>query len=171
MNMEFNKIFAALLVAGIVATLGGFLAREFVHPKHLEENAYKIEAAEADTSSVAGAPAAAPEPIGDLMAAADPAHGEKVAKVCAACHSFDQGGANKVGPNLFGVFNGPHAHKGDFTYSEAMKAKQGEKWTEDALNHFLWNPKKAIPGTKMVFAGIKKPEDRAALVKWLEAQK
>lgn len=171
MNMEFNKLFAALLVAGITAMLGGFVAKLFVHPHALAENAYKIEVAEADTSGVAGAAPAAPEPIGDLMATADAAHGEKVSKVCAACHTFDKGGANKVGPNLFGIIGAAHAHQGDFAYSDAMNAKKSEKWTEEAMNHFLWNPKKAIPGTKMTFAGIKKPEDRAALVKWLEAQR
>ncbi len=169
MNMEFNKIFAAFLVAGIIAMFGGFVAKETVHPKHLEENAFKIEVA--DAAPVAGGAAAptGPEPIN--VAAADIAQGEKVAKVCASCHTFDNGGADKVGPNLFNVVGGKHAHRESFAYSDAMKGKHGETWTEDALNAFLWNPKKAIPGTKMSFAGIKKPEDRAALIKWLEAQK
>lgn len=173
MNMEFNKLFAAFLVAGIVAMLSGFVAKEVVHPKHLEENSYKIEVADTAGAGAAGAGAAAtgPEPIKDLMAAADVAQGEKVGKVCAACHSFDKGGANKVGPNLFGIVGANHAHKADFAYSDALAAKKGEVWTEDKLNEFLWNPKKAVPGTKMTFAGIKKPEDRAALIKWLATQK
>jgi cytochrome c len=170
MNMEFNKIFAAVLIAGILAYLGGFAANILIHPKHLAENAFKIEVAETSGAPGAAAPAEA-EPVDELMAAADPAQGEKVAKVCAACHTFDSGGANKVGPNLAGIMSAKHAHKGDFSYSDAMKEKSGETWTVDSMNKFLWNPKKTIPGTKMTFAGIKKPEDRAALIKWLETQR
>lgn len=171
MNMEFNKIFAAVLVAGIVAMLAGFVSSVAYHPEHLKENAFPIEVAEAAPADGASAAPAGPEPIEDLIASADVAEGEKKAKVCAACHTFDNGGAARVGPNLFGVVGGKHAHMAGFAYSDAMKAKAGDAWTRDALNEFLWNPKKAIPGTKMVFAGMKKPEDRAALVKYLESLK
>lgn len=169
MGMEFNKLFAAILVAGIIAMFSGFIAHLVIHPEQLKENAYKVEVA--DTGAAAGgvaAPAEA-EPIDDLLAGADVTKGEKVAKVCAACHTFDAGGMNKVGPNLSGIVGAKHAHKGDFAYSDSMKAKSGDTWTTASLNQFLWNPKKAIPGTKMTFAGIKKPEDRAALIKWMQA--
>ena len=105
------------------------------------------------------------------MAAADIAHGERLSKVCAACHTFDKGGANRVGPNLWGIVGAKHAHIEGFAYSDAMKAKSAEAWTRDALNEFLWNPRKALPGTKMVYAGMRKPEDRAAMVKYLESLK
>lgn len=170
MNMETNKIFAALLVAGITAMLGGFVTKQIFHHEPLAENAFPIEVTEATATGADAAPAG-PEPIADLMAAADPAEGEKLSKVCAACHTFDKGGAAKVGPNLFHIVGGPHAHMQGFTYSDAMKAKAGETWTQEALNEFLWNPKKAIPGTKMVYAGMKKPEQRAAMIKWLETLK
>lgn len=172
MNMEFNKLFAALLVAGIVAMLAGFTSSQVYHPKALKENAFPIEVAEtaAGTGAAAAAPAG-PEPIEDLMAAADIAHGEKLAKVCAACHTFDAGGPARVGPNLHGIIGSKHAHMAGFAYSDAMKAKSGETWTREAINAFLWNPKKAIAGTKMVYAGMKKPEDRAAIVKYLESLK
>lgn len=171
MNMEFNKLFAAFLVAGIVASAGGFIAREVAHPEMLEENAYKVEVAEAAPAGGGAAAPATAEPIDDLLKTADVGHGEKVAKVCAACHTFDKGGANKVGPNLNGVVGLHHAHKDDYAYSDAMKAKSGDVWTEQGLNEFLFNPKKAIPGTKMSFAGLKKAEDRAAVIKWIESQK
>lgn len=171
MNMETNKIFAALLVAGIVAMLGGFVTERIFHQAPLAENAFPITVAEA--ASTAGGPAApaGPEPIEELLATADVAEGEKLSKVCAACHTFDKGGAMKVGPNLHGIVGAPHAHMAGFAYSDAMKAKSGEAWTRDALNEFLWNPKKALPGTKMVYAGMKKPEQRAAMIKWLETLK
>lgn len=169
MSMEFNKILAALLVAGIIAMLGGFVSHKLYHPHHLEKDAYEIAAMEGGGGGPAVAEQTEPEAID--VAAADVAKGEKLAKVCASCHTFDNGGANKVGPNLFGVVGGDHAHKSDFAYSDAMKGAHGKKWDYDALNKFLWNPKKAIPGTKMTFLGIKKPEDRAAVIKWLETQK
>lgn len=170
MSMEFNKILAAVLVAGIVAMLAGFISKKLVHPHMLAENAYPVEVAEAATGGGAAAAPAVAEPVTDLMAGADAAHGEKLAKVCASCHTFDQGGPNRIGPNLFGVFGGAKAHSASFAYSDALKNKGGT-WTEDDMNNFLWSPKKFVPGTKMTFAGIKKPEDRAALIKWLETRK
>ena len=170
MSMEFNKILAAILVAGIIGMLAGFVSHKLYHPHHLEKDAYEIAAAEGGGG---GGPAAVeqtePEPID--IAAADVVKGEKLAKVCASCHSFDNGGPNKVGPNLFGIVGNKHAHSATFAYSDAMKAESGKKWDYDALNKFLWSPKKGVPGTKMSFAGIKKPEDRAAVIKWLETQK
>mgnify|MGYP002379871892 CR=1 FL=1 len=173
MNMEQNKILAAILVAGIAASLSGFVAKKAVHPEHLAENSYKIEGVVASAATGGGAPAAPAkaEPIADLIASADLGQGEKVSKVCASCHTFEKGGPNRVGPNLSGIVGAKHAHADGFAYSDAMKAKAGETWTEDALNEFLWNPKQAIPGTKMGFAGVKKPEDRAALIKWMKTQK
>ena len=169
MSMEFNKLFAALLVAGIIAMLAGFLSHKLYHPQHLEKDAYEIAAASSDTGGPAAVEQTEPEPID--VAAGDIAKGEKLSKVCASCHTFDKGGANKVGPNLYNIVGAAHAHAAGFAYSDAMKAQAGKKWDRDALNKFLWNPKKALPGTKMTFLGIKKPEERAALIKWLEAQK
>lgn len=171
MSPKANNIFAALLIAGIVAMLSGFVSHTLYHPHELEEQAFPIEVA--DAPAAGGGAAAAPaeaEPVTDLLAAADPAHGEKLSKVCAACHTFDQGGKNGVGPNLAGIVGSKHAHMGDFAYSDAMKEHAGETWTVDQLNAFLWNPKKTIPGTKMSYAGMKKPEDRAALIKWLQTK-
>lgn len=171
MNMETNKIFAALLVAGIVAMLGGFVTQHIFPPEKLSENAYPIEVADADPAAGGDAAPAGPEPIEDLMASADIAEGEKLFRVCAACHTSEKGGPNKVGPNLFRIVGAPHAHIDGFAYSDAMKAKSGEAWTREALNEFLWNPRKALPGTKMVYVGMRRPEQRAAMIKWLETLK
>ncbi len=166
-GMEFNKIFAAVLVAGIIAMLGGFVAKQLVHPHKLKENAYNIEVVE-----VAAPGAAAPmaEPILAMIAAADAAKGEKIAKACAACHTFNKGGASGVGPNLYGVIGGPKDHMAGYAYSGALLETGGTTWTYAELNKFLWKPKAYAKGTKMAYAGLKKPEDRAALMAWLRTQ-
>lgn len=169
MSMEFNKLLAAVLVAGILAMLAGFISDLAFHSEKMAENAYPI--AVSDAPAAAGTPAApaTAEPIDELLAAADPAQGAKVSKMCAACHTFEKGGANRVGPNLSGIVGATKAASPGFAYSDALKARGGT-WTVSELNEFLWNPKKTVPGTKMAFAGLKKPEDRAAVVKWLQSQ-
>lgn len=164
-SFELNKIFAAVLVAGIVAMLGGFIAKQMVHPHALEKDAVFIEGVTEDAGG-GGAVAALPQPILNLIATADVAQGEKLSKACAACHAFDKGGANKVGPGLWGIVGNRVATHAGFAYSEPMAA-HGGSWDYLSLNKFLWNPKKHVPGTKMTYAGLKKPEDRAALIAWL----
>ncbi len=163
-SLESNKIFAAVLVAGIVVMVSGFVAGLLVHPHDLEEDAVAIDGGA--VASGAGGAAAMPEPILDLIATADIAKGEKLSKACAACHSFGSGEAAKVGPNLWGVVGGPKAHMGGFAYSDGLKTKGGT-WTYEDLNHFLWKPKAFIDGTKMNYIGLKKPEDRAAMIAWM----
>lgn len=167
-GMEFNKIFAAILVAGIIAMFGGFVSKMLVHPGKLAEEAYPIEAAEVDASG--GAAVALPEPILAMIADADAARGEKVAKACAACHTFNKGGPSGVGPNLYGVVGGPKDHMPGYAYSGALLEVGGTTWTYHELNKFLWKPKAYAKGTKMSYAGLKKPEDRAALIAWLRTQ-
>lgn len=168
-GMDFNKIFAALLVAGIIAMLGGFVSKQLVHGKKLEQDAYTIEAAEDGASGGAAAPAG-PEPILAMLATADVAKGEKVAKACAACHTFNKGGPAGVGPNLWGVVGGPKDHMPGYAYSGALLKAGGTTWTYEEMNKFLWKPKAYAPETKMSFPGVKKAEDRAALLAWLRTQ-
>jgi len=164
-NMEFNKIFAAVLVAGIVASLTGFVSHKLVHPHSLSANAYPIEGGE-ETGAGGSKVEAKPEPVLALIAAADIGKGEQVAKVCATCHTFNKGGAAGIGPNLWGVVNHAKGSQAGFAYSDGMKAKGGD-WNYAELNKFLWKPKAYIEGTKMNFVGLKKPEDRAAVIAWL----
>ena len=163
-SFEMNKVFAAILIAGIVAMFSGFLADLLVHPETLEQDAVAIEGGAVE----GGGPVkqSGPEPILHLIATADIAQGEKLSKACAACHSFDQGGPNKVGPNLWGIVGASKAHLGGFEYSSALASMEGS-WDYLALNQFLWKPKAYVPGTKMNYNGIKKPEDRAAMIAWL----
>lgn len=110
----------------------------------------------------------------EAVAAADPAKGEAFAKRCAACHSFEQGGPNKIGPNLFGVVDRPVASVADFNYSDAMKefSEGGQKtWTIDLLSEFLADPKGTVPGNKMAFPGVKKDDQRAQLIAYLSSLK
>jgi cytochrome c len=98
------------------------------------------------------------------------AAGQKYARVCGTCHSLGKGEAAKIGPNLYGVVGGPHAHMAGFDYSDAMKAMASQIWDFAELNEFLYNPRQHMPGTKMSFAGIKSDTDRANVIAWLNTQ-
>lgn len=167
-GFEWNKIFAAVLVAGLVTMMAGFIAGNLVHPEHTEKVAYTVEGVEAaDAPAGAAAAPAGPGDIAPLLAAADTAAGQKIARACQACHSFEKGGANKVGPNLYGIVGNNHAHAEGFSYSAGMAAMHDKKWSYDELNHFLYSPKEYVKGTKMTFAGVKNDQDRANLIAWL----
>lgn len=171
MSFQFNKIFAALLLAVLVAYVTGYAAKGVVHAEVPETIAFPVadlKIAEAAPAS-GGTPAAAPqaEPLNALLAAADTAAGQKASRACTACHSFEKGGANKVGPALWGILGRGVASVAGFAYSEAMSSHKDKKWTYEELNQFLFNPKAHVPGTKMAFAGVKKTDERAALIAWL----
>ncbi|MCX8995621.1 cytochrome c family protein [Rhizobiaceae bacterium BDR2-2] len=115
---------------------------------------------------------AAPKTLSELLASADASAGQAVFRRCAVCHDASAGGPNKVGPNLYGIIGRPMAEHEGFAYSEAMKsyADGGKTWTFEELNNYLTNPKDEIPGNKMAFAGLRRDEDRANLLAWLNAQ-
>ena len=106
--------------------------------------------------------------VAALMASSDAAAGQKTFKKCAACHSVDQGGAHKVGPALYGIVNDKQASQGGYSYSAALSGV-GKNWNYDELFAFLKKPSKYSPGTKMSFAGLRKPKDIANVVKYLES--
>lgn len=111
-------------------------------------------------------PAAPPADLGTLLASADTAKGKDAARVCASCHTFEQGGADRVGPNLWGVVGRDVAARGGFAYSQAVTAQSGA-WTYELLDRYLTSPARAIPGNKMAFAGIRRAETRASLLAYL----
>lgn len=172
-DLEFNKLFAAVLVAGIMAMVSGFIAKKLVSPDFPAEAAIDIDTSALEVVSAGGdvKPKVA-DPIDGLFADADLARGEKLMRACAACHTFNNGGPNRVGPNLWGIVNKLKAKDSSFAYSDTLIAmgQKGQKWDYEALNQFLWKPKIYAPGTKMNYIGLKKPEDRAALIKWMNNQ-
>ncbi len=167
-SLEINKIVGAILTASVVAMMSGFIAEIIFQEKHGEAVAYSLAPSEAVESTAAEA-APSIEPIGPLLAAADTGSGKSVAKKCTACHTFDEGGANKIGPNLWSIVTRAVASHAGYSYSSALKDKSGEAWSYENLSAFLLKPKQWAPGTKMGFAGIKKPQDRADLILYLRS--
>mgnify|MGYP001613562297 CR=1 FL=1 len=175
-GLEFNKIAGAVLLAGIIAMVAG-IASEGLYKggesEHGEEakRGYNIEGAENTGSSAAAVAEEKPVDIAPLMAKADVKAGETLVKKCTSCHSFDKGGKNGVGPNQWGLVGSHFARNDSYTYSAAIIALKDKKWNQQELSDFLANPKKAIPGNKMSFAGIKNPQDRANLIAYLSTLK
>jgi cytochrome c len=166
--MESNKLYAAILMAGVIAMISIIGSGMLVSPSELEKPAYPIEGV-ADTAKPTAPAAEAIPPVTPLLAKADVDHGAQIARQCQACHNFAKGGPNMVGPNLWGVVGGPHDHKADYSYSEALQKFPGN-WDYESINKFITKPQAYVPGTKMGFAGLKKPEDRADVIAWLRQQ-
>lgn len=170
MNSYVNMGVGALLGTVFVLMSVSIASEGIFHSETPEKEGYAIVAEATADSAEGGEAAAVATPIAVLLASADATAGEAVFKKCASCHTLDKGGANKVGPNLYGVVDRPIASHEGFAYSAAMKefSKDGaEHWTFDHLNEFLLAPKKHVPGTAMGFAGLKKDEERANLIAYL----
>jgi cytochrome c len=168
-SYEWNKI-AGWVLAAAISVLGLSILTGYMFPVHLPEKpAYVVQGVEADASAGGGA-AEAEKPIEFYLASADPAKGEAQFKKCASCHSIEKGGAQGIGPNLYGIVGEKHGAAAGFGYSDALKATSDKVWDWQGLAAWLANPKKYIPGNKMSFAGIGKPEDRANLIAYLNTK-
>lgn len=154
--------FAISLCVVIVAVLTtNLLYRE----KEVVKRGFQIEIS-SDGKAVAKKEEA-PVDFASMMKLADANRGEKIFKKCASCHSAEKSGGNKVGPNLFGIVGKVRASAPGFSYSDAMKAKGGT-WDRESIDQFITKPKDFISGTKMAFPGLKKPQDRADVILFLE---
>ncbi|HEX2802691.1 MAG TPA: cytochrome c family protein [Sphingomicrobium sp.] len=161
MDDRFNTIAGWVLFAGIVALGGSIVAGEAFHSERPETMGYPIEGVE-----VEGEGGEAEQPIEFFLASADPAKGEQVFKKCAACHNADKGGANQLGPNLWNVMGEPIGKGKGFPFSSAL-ADKGGTWDWHSMSEWLKSPKSFAPGTKMTFAGLGSPEDRANVIAFL----
>jgi len=165
MTDRFNTIAGWVLFSGIVGLGLSSLSSHLFQadkPHRPHEMGYPIE-------GVVEEGAEEGPDLGTLLAAADPAAGEKVFAKCVSCHTINQGGANGIGPNLYGIIDKPVGkHAAGFAYSSDL-AGHGGAWDYATLDAWLHSPKGLVPGTKMSFAGLSKPEDRANVIAYLKA--
>jgi cytochrome c len=164
MTDRFNAIAGWVLFAGIVALGASLVSGEVFHQERPETMGYPIEGV-----VVEGDGGEAEKPIAFYLASADAAKGETIFKKCAACHNAEPGGANALGPGLYGVLGNPVAGHPGFAFSEALKSKGGT-WDWETMSAWLSNPKKFAPGTKMTFAGLGNPQDRADVMAFLNSR-
>jgi cytochrome c len=167
-DLTFNKIAGAVLATGLAVFLLREVSDVVFHSEPPEEPGYAIEVALPEEG---GAVAEAPIDWGTVLPLADIEAGKKVAAKCVSCHSFEAGGANGTGPALFGVVGAKPGNHAGFAYSDAMVeyGNANATWDYERLGHFLASPKKEVSGTKMTFVGLKKPEDRIAIIAYLHS--
>ena len=171
-SFEWNKVIASVLTALIVAMVAGILSSMLVQPKPLEKPVFLVAGAPSTPAPAEQAAAPKLEPIAPLLTKADVKKGEEDTKVCQVCHSFTKGGPNKIGPNLWDVVNEPIAEGHDgYAFSTALQAHKGQKWDPELLNQWLANPQQFASGTKMSFAGLPKPQQRADVIAYLATLK
>jgi len=166
-SFEINKIVAAVLLVALLVIGIGKLSNVIFYVEKPEKPGYAVEVQQASTSTTATATVEDKKvDIAALMALGDVNAGEKIFKKCAACHSINQGGANKIGPALYNVVGRKIGGVTDYKYSKAF-VEYGKEWNFEELNGFLIKPSKWIKGTKMAYAGLRKEEDRASVIKYL----
>jgi cytochrome c len=162
-TMTMTKVVGATCGSLLVFMLGGWAAEVLYHTDAGDVQGYAIDTGSDEPAEVVEGPSFA-----EVYAAADAAAGERVFAKCKACHKVD--GTDGTGPHLNGVVGRLKAASDGFAYSDALLAMSDDVWSEENLDAFLLNPRQYMPGTKMAFAGLPKPDDRADLIAWLATQ-
>ena len=166
--IEINKFLAAVLTTALFVMLVNILADSiFSSHSKMGSPAYTIATVEAEPGNMETQPSPGPN-LEVLLSTADSASGKKISKKCIACHTFAEGQASKIGPNLWDVIGRDIASGTEFAYSDALQSVKGE-WNFAELDKFLTSPKKYAKGTKMAFPGLSKPSDRADMLVYLRS--
>ncbi len=164
-----NKIIVSIVFAVILVLGINKITDVIFYVEKPEKSAYQVANVDTDSNTTSAEISSVSSEPGDIMAlfaSTNAAEGAKIFKKCAACHSIAEGGANKIGPALWGVLGRPAGSVPGYKYSKAMAA-YGEDWSFEEMNGFLIKPKDWIKGTKMAFAGLKNAEDRAAVILYM----
>ena len=164
MDDRFNTIAGWVLGAGIVLLGATLVTGQVFKSERPETMGYPIEGVEEESSGAAAEP-----PIAHFLQTADAARGESAFRKCAACHTINQGGANGLGPNLYANMGAAIAHVAGFNYSDALRS-HGGNWDWDAMSAWLASPRSFAPGTRMTFAGLSNPQERADLLLYMNQQ-
>jgi len=166
-SFELNKIIAAILMVALLAIGLGKIADGVFHVNKPEKPGYKVEVENQSVTALTETTKIIEEiDIVAVMAQGDITSGEKIFKKCAACHSINKGGKNKIGPALYNVVGRAVGGVADYKYSKTL-ASYGKEWTFEELNGFLKKPSVYLKGTKMSYAGLRKEKDRASVIKYL----
>ena len=166
-SFELNKIIAAVLMVALLVIGLGKVADSVFHVKKPKNLGYQVEVESKLTSGTSQTTEVVEKiDIAAIMALGDAVSGKKIFKKCAACHSINKGGKNKIGPALYNVVGRTVGGVDDYKYSKTL-ASYGKEWTFEELNGFLTKPSSYLKGTKMSYAGLRKEKDRASVIKYL----